>query len=414
MYRIKISQPELERNGELEHTDYYTLLMIRDSRGKNLFDANKEAIENGKVMLESHYFVNKKGNVFYVRPEGTQTELGRYTTNRYTLLIEVEGDFESEDLEPIQGNSLLELCKDIFKRHQHIEHINCLYEFIPSSKSPGPNFPINYLNELVKAKAGFYVKVKPEVPPINKQDSLYGAIYMYKCRELYLKTPYLNGNDVLTLKFKLGELGLPISKMTEFYDEEAVDAINELRKSLGLPLTGIATIELMDEIDIMLNKRVDYSQQSQLLKRVLAVRTPYMVGSDVEQVQLILQSLKLYEGPINSKYTTEVEKAVKQFQYRNNLDENGKVDPITWSKLKEINYIKFTRLIYVTEPLMEGEDIFLIQKQLVHLGYNVELTSVYDVKTEKALKKFQLEHGLRSDGIINIGTFNTLFGIKDK
>lgn len=414
--KVKILQSSLTQNGNLNSNGVmYNSLVLRDSRNLSMVEANEKAIENGKVMLESHFFVTRTGEVYAVRTEGTRTELGKEIFDRYVLLVDIEGEFEYEDLESVQGNALLALCQHLISKYPGLEGgtILCFYELFKEGINPGPTFPINYFNELVKSNSSFYVKVKETVTS-HSQISPFPSKYTWKTRELKYTKPYMNGNDVMSLKFKLAELGLAISVMNIFYDEEAVGAVNIFRRALGLPETGVTTIEIMDEIDVLLNKRISQSSSGVVFSRVLELRTPYIEGEDVAFVQRVLTFEKLYDGPLNKKYTTDVYKAVKLFQARNWLDEDGIVGPITWEYLENIKYVLYERILYLTTPNLEGSDVEIIQQQLFALGYNVAVTSKYDERTNEAMKKFQKDKGMRSDGVMNVSTFNALFGFTKK
>jgi N-acetylmuramoyl-L-alanine amidase len=46
-------------------------------------------------------------------------------------------------------------------------------------------------------------------------------------------------------------------------------------------------------------------------------------GALVEKLQRALTSQKLYQGPVDGVYSSEVEAAVREFQRRNSLSEDG-------------------------------------------------------------------------------------------
>lgn len=73
--------------------------------------------------------------------------------------------------------------------------------------------------------------------------------------------------------------------------------------------------------------------------RVLRNKKPQLYGEDVKLVQNELTKLKIDCGAIDGYYGNNTEKAVKEFQSKNNLDADGIVGPKTWSKLFEKNSI---------------------------------------------------------------------------
>lgn len=82
-----------------------------------------------------------------------------------------------------------------------------------------------------------------------------------------------------------------------------------------------------------------------------------------------------------------------------------------WGELKGVNYLGTTndvtddvmlgsRILKKTSPCMEGNDVKQLQTKLNALGYSCgSVDGLFGVKTENALKKFQLANGLEADGI---------------
>jgi len=391
------------------------MIVVRDTNGKSIFDLNNEKILNGKLMLESHYFIKKDGTILKVRDEDMFTELDRPLFNKYVLLIDIEGDFNTETMDHTRGNSLVKLVHTIREKYSHLNKIVPYHDIYPQSKTPGSNFPISYINELINDNDKHYVKVNKNSPSsnpflINKTETI------YKTRKLFLNSPYLSGSDVSTLKYKLAELGFDVDVDTDAYDESLVTVINILRKKLGLPQNGIATIDLMEEIDAMVNAMnlKDDTAASVQFTRMLMLTTPYTKGIDVRQVQMILKANNFYNGEISDTYDVYTSEAVKLFQDANNMDVNGIVTLDVWKKLSKLAIVKFTRLIYLTTPNMTGDDILAIQNRLLSLGYSsTELSGIYDMHTESIIKDFQKNNSIKTDGKITKTVFNILFKIKE-
>lgn len=56
-----------------------------------------------------------------------------------------------------------------------------------------------------------------------------------------------------------------------------------------------------------------------------------------------------------------------------------------------------------------------MKKRLVELGYLEKAThSLFGLDTYKAVKKFQSDNGLQSDGIVGLQTWNKLFETEEK
>ena len=387
------------------------MLVVRDTDGKTIYDLNNEKLIAGKKLLECHYFIKKDGTVFRVRDEEMETELDKPIFNKYVLVIDIEGDFDIDEMDQVRGNSLISLIKDIRKRFPYIDKLVPYYDIFPEGNNPGVNFPISYINELILNNDDlYYVKVNKKAPSTNPY--LDNIQTLYKTRKLFLSNPYLAGNDVSTLKYKLADLGFNINVNTNIYDENTTKVINDLRRKLGLPQNGVATIDLMEEIDRMVNAKnsVEYTANSVQYTRMLEVKVPYMEGKDVEQVKSILYANDYYSGELNGIYDTTTADALMKFQKDNGLTADGVVTPIVWEKLSKFSNAKFERLIYLMQPNMTGDDILKIQKRLLSIGYtSVELTGIYDLNTENIIKQFQRNNGLNPNGKVSLAVFNKLF-----
>ena len=386
------------------------MLVIRDTKGKSIYELNDEKLISGKLMLECHYFIKKDGSVVKVRDEDMETELDKPLYNKYMIVIDIEGDFNIETMDHTRGNSLIELALDIKSRYQHLDKIVPYYDLYPESKTPGTNFPIAYVNELFNDNDTYFVKVDKHT--VSRNPYLNKITTVYKSRKLFLNSPKLSGTDVSTLKYKLAEIGFNVDVDNDIYDESTADAINSLRQKLGLPQNGIATIDLMEEIDLLVNSKNSHKTSSKPIQftRVIELATPYMEGTDIRQIKMILKANDFYDGEIDDVYDVFTANAVKKFQHHEDLVEDGIITPNVWKLLSKMKMAKFTRLIYLTNPQMTGSDILAIQNRLLALGYNsIELSGSYDIQTEEIVKQFQRNNSLKSDGKITQTVFNLIF-----
>ena len=69
---------------------------------------------------------------------------------------------------------------------------------------------------------------------------------------------------------------------------------------------------------------------------------------------------------------------------------------------------KEMRLFKLQTPYMRGEDIRNVQKALKDKNFSIEVEGVYGPETEKAVKAFQAQQGLRADGIVGLATLAEL------
>lgn len=67
------------------------------------------------------------------------------------------------------------------------------------------------------------------------------------------------------------------------------------------------------------------------------------------------------------------------------------------------------RNLMPASPPMQGEDVKNLQKELQVLGYyNGPTSGIYGVKTQNAVIKFQRDHDLKDDGVVNWETWHLL------
>lgn len=133
-------------------------------------------------------------------------------------------------------------------------------------------------------------------------------------------------------------------------------------------------------------------------------------GSHVKALQEALQELGFYSGTVDGSYGLGTVTALKTFQKKNNLRQDGVASPEVQqlifeekpinSKGKKVN-IKTLPLIdnYPMQQGDRGEAVTRLQKKLNTLGYyTAGYTAIYDSATVKAVKEFQKDHSLTVDG----------------
>jgi N-acetylmuramoyl-L-alanine amidase len=99
-------------------------------------------------------------------------------------------------------------------------------------------------------------------------------------------------------------------------------------------------------------------------------------------------------------FGTSTESAVRRFQESRRLVADGVVGRDTWTALVEAGYQLGDRLIYQRSPMLRGEDVGELQRKLGALGFDSgRVDAIFGPATELALKDFQRNVGLTTDGV---------------
>lgn len=66
------------------------------------------------------------------------------------------------------------------------------------------------------------------------------------------------------------------------------------------------------------------------------------------------------------------------------------------------------RILRLTQPYMEGEDVRQLQEALIKINFSVKADGVFGLGTNEVVKKFQQDKGLNPDGIVGLTTIEKL------
>ena len=145
----------------------------------------------------------------------------------------------------------------------------------------------------------------------------------------------------------------------------------------------------------------------------------YRLGDEADEIatiQTALKQLKLYSAGITGHYGEKTETAVKKFQKKYALEDNGVVDEATRAALYEAAGITYTAgssssgtsssnssVSSAGTTLrydMRGDAVLKLQQDLNKLGYySGTISGHFGSKTEAAVMSFQKANGLSADGI---------------
>ncbi len=80
-----------------------------------------------------------------------------------------------------------------------------------------------------------------------------------------------------------------------------------------------------------------------------------------------------------------------------------------WDRFGRPAFFNSSRKLKLRNPYMRGNDVLIVQKTLKQYGYDPgQIDGVYGRKTQRAVKRFQKDHGLKADGIVGKKTRNAL------
>ena len=134
---------------------------------------------------------------------------------------------------------------------------------------------------------------------------------------------------------------------------------------------------------------------------------------EVIDIQARLRALGLEIDDENGLFGDSTETAVRTFQQRRNILADGIVGPNTWNELVEAGWRLGDRILYLTRPMMRGDDVALLQTRMNALGFDAgRADGIFGPDTDHAVRAFQKEYGVAEDGMFGPTTFASLSGLR--
>jgi N-acetylmuramoyl-L-alanine amidase len=135
-------------------------------------------------------------------------------------------------------------------------------------------------------------------------------------------------------------------------------------------------------------------------------------GDPVRDVQARLLALGFHVDALevdDHRFGDSTEGALRAFQQERGLLVDGLVGPNTWEELVEAGYALGDRVLYLRRPILRGDDVRALQRRLNILGFDPgREDGMFGDQTAQAVRDFQRNVGLHSDGIVGPTTLEAL------
>lgn len=133
-------------------------------------------------------------------------------------------------------------------------------------------------------------------------------------------------------------------------------------------------------------------------------------GAAVEDVQRKLFELGfLDESQVTGLFDDATAVAVGSFCKDHGLDASEQVDDKVWAALLDATFQMGDRTLYLRMPYFHGNDVRQLQAALSALGFPCGTEdAIFGAYTELALRRFQMNMGLPTDGIVGALTYQAI------
>ncbi len=133
-------------------------------------------------------------------------------------------------------------------------------------------------------------------------------------------------------------------------------------------------------------------------------------GPAVAEIRARLNRLGLLADGDGDRFDTAVDRAVRHFQQERGIAIDGVVGPQTFRRLEEARWRLGDRVLsYLPAHQLVGDDVLRLQERLIGLGFSPgRPDGIFGRNTDHAVREFQLNTGLRTDGTAGPETFRAL------
>lgn len=236
------------------------------------------------------------------------------------------------------------------------------------------------------------------------------------------------GEVVEKMQTRLQELGYYTGEINGICDKATVTALKAFQTKMSISADGVATPDVLTILygatAISSGESVNPTATPTLTPPEDTVRSGD-TGTDVENIQQLLANMGYYSGAIDGKYGNATITAVKAFQAKNGLTQDGVCGAKTLALLFSSSAVYAVATptpapatsVTITEDNVvvirsgsRGTAVLNLQKRLVALNYySSRLDGVYLEDDIAAVKSFQKKNSLTADGVAGYETQSLLY-----
>ncbi len=224
------------------------------------------------------------------------------------------------------------------------------------------------------------------------------------------------GDEVKKVQQRLKELGYYKNNCDGSYGTQTVNAVKAFQKKNGLTADGVCGAATLKKLNSSSAKPAKDEVKEEEKKEDDSLKQGSK-GDEVKKLQQRLKELGYYSYGADGNFGSKTTTALKAFQKKNGLTQDGIAGESTLKKLysssakpakdeakeedkKEDDSLKIGA---------KGDAVKKVQQRLKELGYyNYPLDSQYGYRTANAIKAFQKKNGLEVDGVCGAATLKKL------
>lgn len=229
-----------------------------------------------------------------------------------------------------------------------------------------------------------------------------------------------SGSEVRKLQQRLKDLGFYSGKVDGDFGAGTEQAVKAFQRASGLKADGqagertLAALNAPNAVRITATPRVTATPRPTNTPRTNLYLSLNTKSDHVKTLQARLIALGYLSGVTGKVFNGPTEYAVKAFQQRAGLVQDGTAGPDTLKAIYAAGAPKARQLAATTgESLYEGEKgegVRAMQRRLKELGYlKGSVDGSYGAATANAVRSFQSANGLKADGAAGTATLNKLY-----